>query len=112
MSLSTLYNLTCDDLKLQIFNPKWTTLRKVASDLQKILDMFEIDDIKSIRAHGYFSRFKISPDTDGIRYLYDGKQFFTFVDHQTRTFVITKDFNLVEVFSYKELKNVIATIES
>lgn len=107
MTLSTTYNLTCDDLKLQIFNSNWTTLKKVALDLQKILDLFQIDDIQKLRAHGYLSRFKISPDTDGIRYMYDGKQFFTFVNSQTKTFVIDDAFNPVEVFSYKELKKAI-----
>ena len=109
MSLATIYNLTCDDLKLQIFNSSWTTLKKVSSDLEKVVDMFEIDDIQKLRAHGYLSRFKIFPTADGTRYMYDGKQFFTFVNSQTRTFVIDNDYNPVEVFSYKELKKVIGS---
>lgn len=107
MPLLTTYSLTCDDLKLQIFNSNWTTLRKVSLDLQKVIDIFQIDDMQKLRAHGFLSRFKISPDSDGVKYMYDGKQFFTFVNSQTKTFVIDKTFNPVEVFTYRELKNAI-----
>ena len=106
-----MYNLTCDDLKLQIFNSNWTSLSKVTLDLESVVDMFNIDDVGKIRVHGYFSRFKVSHDFENkIRYTYDGKQFFTFVNHQSKTFVIDDKFNPVEVFSYKELQQAIKSL--
>lgn len=104
----TMYNLTCDDLKLQIFNSKWTSLSKVTLDLETVVDMFNIANIDKLRVHGYFSRFKVSQDFENkIRYTYDGKQFFTLVNHQSKTFVLDEKFNAIEVLSYKELQQAI-----
>lgn len=110
MSLATSYSLTSDEPNLQIFNSNWTTLNKVAQDLPKIVEVFNIKDMRMLRAHGFLSRFRIYSDDNGVKYKYDGKQFFTFVNNQAKTYVIDKKFNPVEVFSYTELKRAISIL--
>ena len=104
MLQDNIYHLTCRQLKIQIFNKNWTTLNKLAHDLPLILEMFEIENVNMLQAHGYLSRFNIDTIRDKITFIRDGKQFFTFVNKQTQTFVIDDEFQSSEVFTFDDLK--------